>query len=586
MVFAGMNRISSDGRITSYPTLTGHTNHVTSFYRDRADRMWLGTPGGLLECRLPAMSCGDAPLGPGGIYALYFDSRDRLWAGMDDAFAVLEDGRWTEHRELQGNRARAFAETRDSAIWIGSNGVGLLRYQSGQITRITERDGLPSNLIRALYRDADGWLWIGTEGRGLARLDPRAWAAGSGGANRRIVRISTADGLFDEVIHQILEDDAGRLWMNTNRGVFWVARAELNAFAHGRTSSVHSTSYTERDGIRNREGNGGYQPAGVRARDGKLWFPTQDGVVFVDPAHVTSNRTSPPIVIERVAAGDSSFVPSGMPLELGVNQRDLQIEFTAPSFLEPGNVRFRYRLDPYDPDWVNVGSRRSAFYTRVPPGRYTFRVMASNNEGVWNEADATLDLSLAYRPWETAAFRLLLLVTFTLAVVIVVRWRGRRLRERAVELERVVDTRTRELRVREQQLETQAVQLQELDRAKSNFFANVSHEFRTPLTLTIGPLEDLQADFPEANGNRRRSLDMALRNARRLLRLVNQILECRQAGCGTDEAAAATARPGAIYRAAWPLPSILLRKRAVSSSALTHRLVCAVLSMPMRSRRS
>ena len=121
---------------------------------------------------------------------------------------------------------------------------------------------------------------------------------------------------------------------------------------------MHSTAYTERDGLRNREGNGGVQSAGTRTRDGRLWFPTQDGVAIVDPRAVTARRVAAPAVIERVVAGDSSVIPSGAPVSLGVDQRNLTIEYTALSLLEPKNLRFRYRLDPYDADWVDAGKRR------------------------------------------------------------------------------------------------------------------------------------------------------------------------------------------------------------------------------------
>src|SRR5262249_18481127 len=144
--------------------------------------------------------------------------------------------------------------------------------------------GLPFDLIRSLYQDADGMLWAGTEGRGLARLDPREWGPGKRGG--KFVSLRIRDGLFDDVIHQILEDDYGRIWMNSNRGFFWIARAELNDFASGRVTTVHAVAYTERDGLRNHEGNGGSQPAGAKTRDGRLWFPTQDGVAVVDPAQI------------------------------------------------------------------------------------------------------------------------------------------------------------------------------------------------------------------------------------------------------------------------------------------------------------
>ena len=405
-----------------------------------------------------------------------------------------------------------------------------MRYHTNRFTQVSVADGLPSDVVRALYVDPDGYLWIGTEGRGLARLDPRAWSDSTRG--RHIVRVGTEHGLYDGAIHRILADDAGRLWMNTNRGIFWVPRAELTAFAEGRIREVHSTAYTERDGLRNREGNGGVQSAGTRTKDGRLWFPTQDGVAIVDPRTVTARRVAAPAVIERVVAGDSSVIPSGAPVSLGVDQRNLTIEYTALSLLEPKNLRFRYRLDPYDADWVDAGKRRTAFYTRVPPGRYTFRVQASSPDAEWTSLGAELPMSLASQPWETWTFRfggaLLLLLAAAGGAVL---W-SQRVRRRAAELELVVTERTATLRDREQQLARQNVQLSELDRAKSRFFANVSHEFRTPLTLTIGPLEGIADELRGVNGRVARAFDMSLRNARRLMRLVNQILDVAKLEAG------------------------------------------------------
>src|SRR5262249_15490559 len=157
--------------------------------------------------------------------------------------------------------------------------------------------GLPSAHIRSLYEDADGWLWIGTEGRGIARIDPREWSDAS--RRGRMVSIGRKDGLFDDALHQILEDGFGRLWMNGQRGVSWIDRKDLLAFADGRLTYVAATSYTERDGLRNREGNGGSAPAGSRTSDGLLWFPTQSGVAVFDPANLSRNTVPPPVAIEH-----------------------------------------------------------------------------------------------------------------------------------------------------------------------------------------------------------------------------------------------------------------------------------------------
>jgi signal transduction histidine kinase/CheY-like chemotaxis protein len=465
---------------------------------------------------------------------VYHDGDGRIWASTPNAVFRRDATGWTKLDAAAGvpPGVRAFAQARDGSIWMATNGSGLARLEDGHATVLTTADGLPSDVIRAVHRDSAGYLWVGTEGRGLARLDPAAWnPGGKSGADRRIVRISSGDGLFDDAIHEILEDDFGRLWMSTNRGIFWVTRAELNAFASGATPRVHSTGYTERDGMRNREANGGSQPAGAKGPDGRLWFPTLEGVVVVDPARVRGDTGVASVVVEQVVTHGSALRPLGDSVALRPDQRDVQIDYTALTFLQPGNVRFRYRLEPYDPDWVDVGSRRSAFYTKLPPGRYTFRVAMSEGGGGWRGREAVVTLHVVPRLWETAGFRWTMLAA--LGTLLVAGWRVRdaRLRSRAALLERVVEERTAALREHEQelarqnaQLEAQALQLRALDVAKTRFFANVSHELRTPLTLTIGPLEDLSAEVG-TNPRAARWIELALRNSRRLLRLVNQILD-------------------------------------------------------------
>ena len=527
------------GRATVLRTLPGIVA-VNSFYEDSAGVLWIATArsqGGVYACTPPAMRCRvEAPreLGDRAVFALYGDARGHMWVGAAGLLLQYDGRTWTSFPPSSGApeaTVRAFASTRDGALWMGTNGGGLARYGDGKFTSVRQADGLPSDLVRSLYQDADGWLWVGTEGRGLARLDPRLWGNGRPTTKPAIARIATKDGLFDEVIHQILEDDGGRLWMNTNRGIFWVPRAELNAFADGKVSRVHSTAYTERDGIRNHEGNGGVQPAGAKGLDGRLWFPTQDGVVVVDPANVRREQRAPPLVVERILAGGGSLRPERDSIALRPNERDVQIEYTALTFLEPANVRFRYRLDPYDAGWVDVGNRRTAFYTKVPPGRYTFLVEASDAAGGWYEPGTRLAVQVLPRLWETSAFRWVLGAALGMLLFAVVRLREAHLRARAVQLERVVDERTAALREREHELADRNARLQSLDHAKTRFFANVSHELRTPLTLTIGPLEDLRtraAGDPQVE----RWLDIALRNARRLLRLVNQILDVAKLEAG------------------------------------------------------
>jgi signal transduction histidine kinase/ligand-binding sensor domain-containing protein/DNA-binding response OmpR family regulator len=504
-----------------------------SLLEDRSGQVWVGGTFALEVCSARAMRCAPAPGAPTNVLAMYEDSAGSMWAGSAGGLFRLERGAWRRLTPADGAPAapvRVIQRTRDGALWMGTAGGGLARWKDGRFGFVTAADGLSSDLVRSLYEDADGWLWVGTEGRGLARLDPREWSDGRRAG--RIVAIGAKDGLFDDAVHQILEDAVGRIWMNGNRGISWVERRDLVAFAEGRLTRLAATSYTERDGLRNHEGNGGSQPAGMRTRDGRLWFPTQNGVAVIDPARIRRNIVPPPVAIEQIVAGRDTLPLRGASLSLGIGRRDLEIVYTALSFIAPANVRFRYRLEPYDRDWIDAGIRRTAFYTRVPPGRYTFRVIASNNDGVWNERGATLALDIPPSVWETTAFRVAVVAAFLGLAALGVHWRLQSMRARSVQLERVVEERTAALRERERELADRNAQLQSLDHAKSRFFANVSHEFRTPLTLTIGPLEDLRARLDRTLDEPPRELDMALRNARRLLRLVNQILDVAKLEAG------------------------------------------------------
>lgn len=535
----GLSRVAGDS-VTSYTQDQGFPAFISALMQDGQGDLWAGTLRlGILRCRLPAMACGAPPGGqpaPGAtVRALHQDAAGDVWAGTDQGLFRLRRGVWERMapgEELESSPVRVFREAPDGTLWMGTNGGGVLAYRGGRFSRITTADGLPSDLIRSLYLDARGRLWVGTEGRGLARITVAA--SPTGGVGARAVRlVRQRDGLFDEVIHQMLEDDFGRLWMSTNRGIFWVALSELEAFADGRVPRIHSTAYTERDGLRNREANGGNSPAGIRARDGRLWFATQDGAVVVDPDRIRRNEVPPPVVVEQLDTRERTLPAGAARLALGADERDFEIDYTALSLIAPENVRFRYRLEGLTEEWTDAGNRRTAFYTNVPPGRYTFRVIASNNDGVWNEEGASLELSVAPHFQETRGAYVLLVLTLGLLATGGFQWRLRSLRRRERELTRLVGERTAALRQHEHQLEARNTELAALHEARSRLFTNLSHEFRTPLTLILGPLRSLlDGRHGRLDPSAREQGELMQRSGQRLLRLINQILDLTKLQAG------------------------------------------------------
>ena len=246
----GVSRIDSRGgasSVTNFPPSglpgptppDGYPPNPRDFLSDRPDHLWVASLDGIRSCTLPAFRCRRDDTSPAlanylDVHALHANAHGRLWAGAADGALRYDNGQWERVAgwPLNAIQVRAFVNAPDRALWIATGGGGIVRHEAGRFTRVSFADGLPSDVVRALHVDADGYLWVGTEGRGIARLDSRAW--GDSTRDRRIVHIGTGNGLYDDAIHRILADDADRLWMNTNRGIFWVPRAELVAFAEGR----------------------------------------------------------------------------------------------------------------------------------------------------------------------------------------------------------------------------------------------------------------------------------------------------------------------------------------------------------------
>ena len=257
--------------------------------------------------------------------------------------------------------------------------------------------------------------------------------------------MAPAEGFFDDLVHHILEDDAGKMWMLSNRGIFNVSKQQLTAVARKTSTVLDTTVFSATDGMRSREGNGIGQPAGYRARDGRMWFSTTNGVAMINPQHLRRNPLPPMVVIEGVSR-DKAAVPmkAAATHVLPAGNGELEFRYAALSMADPGNNRFKYRLDGYERDWQSTARRRVS-YTNMPPGDYVFRVIGANNDGVWNETGASFAFRLEphfYQTWwfyTLCAFGALGLVGAGFQV------RVRHLRARESTLTALVDVRTKEL---------------------------------------------------------------------------------------------------------------------------------------------
>jgi signal transduction histidine kinase len=366
------------------------SNTIWCSYRDRDGDVWIGTRSGLLRVQsgqFRVFTHDESGLSHEDVRAICQDHAGRLWVGTSYGLNLLEGGRF-----------RAFKEA---------------------------APGEQFKVVLALHADADGSLWIGTMDEGLFRH-----------RDGRFDHFTTRQGLFDNRIHQILEDERGRLWMSSNRGIFRARKSDLEAVAQGRQASVTCTVFGKTDGLVSVECNGTIQPAGWKSRDGRLWFPTTRGVAVIDPQRVPRNEVPPPVVIENVIL-DGKPTPRGPRLTVPPGTERLEVHYTGLSFVAPRHVAFRYRLEGFDRTWITNREARVAHYTHLPPAEYRFRVFACNNDGIWNEQEASVAFVLLPFFWETAWFRFLAgLSALGATGLLVRRWAARKHRRELQALER------------------------------------------------------------------------------------------------------------------------------------------------------
>jgi signal transduction histidine kinase/streptogramin lyase len=399
---AGLYRFYG-GSWTNFDQTAGLNHHyIWSVLPDTQGRIWAGTWGvglfGWNGTRFevpPELNGLDVH-----VPALFASPAGGLLIGTGIGLMRYEPGKITwlaREPELALPDVRAVLEAPDGTLWFGLSGGGLGLLQHGVLRQFRRGDGLSSDFVQCLHLASDGTLWIGTF-NGLNRLK-----------DGRFVGISKEQGLPNNIICAIEDDGQGNFWISSHDGILRVNQAELNRCADGQIKELHCLTYGLSDGMPTLECSGGFQPASCRTEDGRLWFPTSKGLVAVDPGKVRTNTLAPPVVIERLLVDDqvmSDGATPKFPLRIAPGRHRFEFQFTALSFAAPEKVRFRYRLDGVETEWVETQSPRKAYYSHISPGDYRFRVLACNNDGVWNEPGAMLAFTVLPEFWQTWWFRI------------------------------------------------------------------------------------------------------------------------------------------------------------------------------------
>ncbi len=406
---------------------------IHSLAEDHEGYLWIGTQDGVVRRwkngRIDSFPLSNKPSRDLAL-AIFEDHAHQLWVGTTAGLKRWDGKGWISYGTADGlahNFVRAIAEDQQGNLWLGTYGGGVSRLQNGKFTTLNKAMGLSSNLVESLKVTRDGRVWAGTADGGINAIE-----------NGKITPITSAVGLFDDRIFQILEDESGALWMGCNRGVFSVSQAEIQRYLQGKAASVVSTSYGEADGMRSAECNGGEQPSGWVSRDGSIWLPTVKGFVAIHPKRMQLNLMIPPVRIEATRIDGKDTKTENLTLPAGA--RSLEIDYAALSYLAPDQVRFRYRLEGRESGWTDAGNRRTAYYTNLAPGSYRFHVIASNNDGIWNEVGSRLEFRMEPYFYQTNWF-LMLCVT----AVILMGWTGFQFRVRQLEAKHrlVLEERTR-----------------------------------------------------------------------------------------------------------------------------------------------
>jgi signal transduction histidine kinase/ligand-binding sensor domain-containing protein/CheY-like chemotaxis protein/HPt (histidine-containing phosphotransfer) domain-containing protein len=476
--------VGSEGGLSSY--IDGRFQHIAepagqkkvpvrTVFEDRQGALWVGTVGaGAYRLDQQGVKSFNRHNGLSGdaVIAFLEDRQGRIWMGTNEGLDVLDQGRITSMQSLLPGAGPSVValihEDRSGNLWVATEDRGLFVIGAGGTRHLDTADGLPGDVL-AIHEDERGIVWLGTS-NGLA-----LWR------NGKLLSLARFGGLLHETILQLLEDDAHQFWLTTNKGLMSVPRGALDALAAGGSGMPNFHVYGLADGLRTAEFNGGNSFAGCRSPDGMLWFPTIRGIVRIDPERLRTNKLPPPVHIEQVAV-DGVQLPLTDGTKVAPGPLQWEFHYTALSLLAPQRSLFKYRLDGFDKGWIDAGNRRTAYYTRLPPGAYTFRVIASNNDGIWNDTGASFRFTLEPLFYQTLWFRLL-------CILAIVGASGAWYRLRVGRLRHLVALRTQDLEIANAELLLAKDRAEFAVQAKSQFLANMSHEIRTPMNGVIGMTE-------------------------------------------------------------------------------------------------
>ena len=458
-----------------------HENRIRTILRSREGKLFLGTYSGLFRkqkntFRKIVMKGGEGT--DSRIRRLLEDGEETLWIGTNSGLFSLKKGQHVARvalPELQNSYVMALCLDQEGRLWIGTNGNGVYSLANGQLNHFQISEGLASGVVFDIVEDKDGSLWFMTN-NGLSRYKNGAFTS-----------VDEHSGLFANTLFQLMQDEAENLWFTSNRGIFQVSPIALQKLIDERKPLGISDfkHFSKADGLRSTE----ITPSsrGILAPNGHLWFGTLQGVSTIDPIHLPLNLQPPLNKIEKVIA-DKKVYPLNAPVALPAGSRYFEFHYTGINYQAPAATRFRYQLENFEEVWHDAETRRIAYYTDIPPGEYTFKVKAANEDGIWSKEVAQLSFVKEAFFYEKAWFKVLAVLLVLSAAILMYVFRVRKLKYQNALLNSLVDKRTTHIREQRDSIEHQKEELKRLNELKDRLLSIISHDLRGPLTSTMGIL--------------------------------------------------------------------------------------------------
>lgn len=517
-------------QLTCIPKAISDSLAILAMEIDHKGKLWIGTYANGLFCFDPSTgSCqsfkkGAGSLNSNDIFCIKEDSKGNIWIGTNGSGVNMynpvtrsfrtysHDPNSPTNNYIPSNGfTRALMEDKKGHIWIASHGTGVVEVDpaTNQYWLYnTKNSALPVNVTFSLLEDSHNNIWVGTAGGGLNLLNKQT---------HKFITYSEKDGLSNPMVYKIIEDDNGQLWVSTNAGI-----SSFNI------TTKRFTNYSQHNGVQNNNFTLG---AGIRLHDGDIFLGGLDGFNYFNPRLFKPNKNVPPVMLTDLRVANQSVNPSpdgpikeqisiAREIKLGYKQ-NFSLSFAALDYTSARQNTYAYKLEGFDKDWNYVGHSTTASYTNLDPGNYVFHVKVCNSDGVWNTKDATINIHIKPPFWRTTYAYLFYLAVF-IGLFLLYRYKTVQKLKRKFAAEE--EKRRVQQLIEDQRKEAEVAR--KLDQLKLKFLTNLSHEFRTPISLIMGPVDNLLSRGK--NENTSGQLQMIRRNAKRLLNLVNQLLDFRK----------------------------------------------------------